>query len=349
MDYLNPTSLVYHKGGLELNINISNWLLENINITSLVESPIIVYNPSNIGIMPLAEETDDDQHGGIYSNTPAYNNTPYYNYDNYDNYDNYNDYDDYDNSVSIEIQPVDQTINENETAQFSFHVRTGGDVEDESYQWYYSTTPTGGGTLIPGAIYTYLKVTGTEENNGRYYYCKFTSDSGDKTSTRALLTVKIHKAYETYVAVGFQSQIPVASNTSVKTISATSVANTSLVSATSTGLLTGKAIGDTTATVTINGITKTIDVHVISNPLEALFKNLATVIRAKNKNSDTYYPNQLVSGLVLNTKDSEPIDTLENLLLYIATFTRYISDIDQSIGLYPYQFASKIAEMLITF
>ena len=347
-----------------MNINISNWLLEEVDSASLVQNPITAYVPSSGGIMPTADDGADG--GGTYtkySKSSYYNyNNKYYNYDNYGDYSKYSRYSDYSdysdygdygdygnyaNQINVNSSPSAQTINEGNIATFTFSVSTGSSVGSKKYQWYYSTTATGSGTAISGATSATYKITGSATNHGRYYYCVFSSSAGNRTSSRALLTVNIYRAYDIYVAVGSTMQIPTASNNTTKSITACSIKNSSLASITTDGVVTGNIIGSTTVTVTIGGTNKTINVYVVENKLEALFATLAIVIRAKNKNSTNYYPNQLLNGFVNNTTTSKIYTSLEALLSDLANNIR--TKTSSTATLRPYQFAKKIAETITSF
>lgn len=296
-----------------MNIKLSSWLIENVNL-ALVQTPVVIYVPSDAGIMPL----DNSGTGGSYDGGEVYVNSyaeyygdyvphndyygdyvPYSDYygdyydDYYGDYYDYGNYSNYFNTVTIASSPVSQTIDEGQTATFSFGVNVGSSVGNKAYQWYYSTTENGSKIKIAGATSSTYTVTGSVVNDGRYYFCEFTSNSRNVTSSRALLTVRITRAYDVFIAVGQKCQIPIATNYSASsspTIVVVDVGNSSLLSATSDGMLTGIATGTTDVTVSVDGITKVVSVAVIDHPLQALFQTIAGVLRAKNDSNDSYHP-----------------------------------------------------------
>lgn len=97
-----------------------------------------------------------------------------------------------DNSGSSTItvsKPADQAVKTGSSATFAVNT-SGGSGSGATCQWYYAASPTGAGTLIPGAtsfIYTLPKT--DSSLNGRYYYCIVKDGPNSVTSSRAKLTV----------------------------------------------------------------------------------------------------------------------------------------------------------------
>lgn len=341
-----------------MSIKLSNWLIEDVD-SSLVQTPVVIYVPTDAGIAPLAYDvygtyTEYVDYGN-YSNYSDYynyynysNHADYYDYENYSDYYNYCDYYDdyygdyydygnyynyynysnYANSVTAGTSPSSKTVNEGATVSFSFSVSTGSSVTSKTYQWYYATSSTGSGTAISGATSTTYSVTGSAANHGRYYYCVCTTNGATKTVTsgRALLSVDIYRAYDIYVGVGSSMQIPTASNTGTRTITACTPANTSLISATANGYVTGLSVGTTTATVTIGGVSKTINVYVVENALVAAFHTIANTIRAKHHTTVAYYPNQFLNGFLSGSAFSTAYTTIEDLLTALSTSVQSEAD-----------------------
>ena len=339
--------------------------MENVDTSTLTSTPVIAYVASDTGVMPLA---DDGDLYGAYANysygdtVAAYYDYSYYDYS-YGNtvaaytetyyseyvetyYSEYYDYSNYFNTVTLSSSPSAQTVNEGSTATFTISVTTGSSVTTKTYQWYYSTTSSGTGTAISGATSASYSVTGSLSNTGRYYYCicKTNGATTTVTSSRALLTVKAYRAYDVYVAPGHQMYIPTASNNSTNTITACTISDTSLATAASDGLVTGVATGTTTATITIGGVSKTVNVYVIEKPLEALFYTLANVMRVRQGISITYYPNQLANVLLSNSVVSASYETMTAMLQDIATNIKSLTSTTTT--LYPYQFAQYIAKTI---
>jgi len=99
-----------------------------------------------------------------------------------------------DEPIIISSQPIDKIINNADIATFSVYTSQGSHI---SYQWYYSSSVNGKGTIIPGATSTYYQdltasycnIIGDASNNGKYYYCIMKNSRGTVESKRAKLTV----------------------------------------------------------------------------------------------------------------------------------------------------------------
>jgi hypothetical protein len=90
--------------------------------------------------------------------------------------------------VVIVGQPEDIVVPEGQDAEF-----TVAAVNDETYQWYYSSTPDGAGTILSGETTDTLAITNVQLADEGYYYCEVMNAAmPDATSERArLLTERI--------------------------------------------------------------------------------------------------------------------------------------------------------------
>lgn len=85
--------------------------------------------------------------------------------------------------VVIVGQPQDAVVAEGEDAEFIVVA-----VNDETYQWYYSATPDGIGTLLTGETSDTLIVSNVQLADEGYYYCEvMNATMPDATSDRARL------------------------------------------------------------------------------------------------------------------------------------------------------------------
>ena len=85
--------------------------------------------------------------------------------------------------VVIVGQPQDAVVPEGEDAEFTVEA-----VNAETYQWYYSATPDGAGTLLTGETAYTLVVPNVQLADEGYYYCEVMNTAmPDATSDRARL------------------------------------------------------------------------------------------------------------------------------------------------------------------
>lgn len=87
--------------------------------------------------------------------------------------------------------PTAKSVKAGTAATFSVRA-SGGNPNNYTYQWYYSTSQNGTGTRISGAIASSYTINASDMSsglNGRYYYCVVSNGEFDITSNRAKLTV----------------------------------------------------------------------------------------------------------------------------------------------------------------
>lgn len=275
-----------------------------------------------------------------YSN--YYDYSEYYNYYNYSVYYNYYNYSNYSNSISVTRHPISQSVQLNETVTFS----VGASNTIDSCQWYVSDTPTGVGTVIPGATTPNYSFVVNRSMDNKYYYCIVRRGGNSATSSRALLTVMTVDAFDIYVAVGSSSNMFfVRANPSTTTIVSAVVSDESVAKVTSSGVITGVSLGSTICTVTGSNGAKaqfTITVLPASDILVVIFRNTAIAIREYKKISNSIYPNQMASYL-RGDGSSIPYSTLADLLLDIADSIRAL---DNSTGhILPSSFYHRILSL----
>ena len=101
--------------------------------------------------------------------------------------------------------PSAKSIKEGYTTSFSV-TASGGNPSSYTYQWYSASSTSGSGTKISGATSRIYSITGSQSNNGKYYYCQVSNGQYTVTSGRARLTVyyppTISNPYSTTVGNG---------------------------------------------------------------------------------------------------------------------------------------------------
>lgn len=176
------------------NINMSSWLMEDINPSEVATPSTTSIEPRGYGeIVGSGCDDDNGNYSDSYSNYSDYSNyydysvySVYGDYYNYSDYYNYYNYYNYSNTVSVATHP--SNANRKAGTSVTFTATFSGTVD--SYQWYVATSSTAAGTAISGATaasYTISSVAVTD--NDKYYYCVAKRSSNTATTNRALLQV----------------------------------------------------------------------------------------------------------------------------------------------------------------
>lgn len=333
-----------------MSADISQWLLEGIDATALENSndTVVVQSDNSYSAHYGAYERYSD-----YSNTYSdyydyyagyydYVYNDYINYSDYSNYYNYYDYYNYSNAIAITLNPVSQSVRENETVTFS--VRASNRID--SCQWYYSTTAQGTAILIPGATSPSYTFVANSSLNNRYYFCIVRRGGNSSTSSRALLTVNTLTTKDLCIAVGTEFQVVlVGANPPTTTISSIQVADESVATVTSAGLITGVAIGQTNCTVVgSNGVTTVFKIIVLEDPLVAVLMNCAIAIRAYRNITYTIPPNMMANMIRGTNTPSYNYDSLTELFQDIAAAIREKDGTTEEIA--PVEFYTRILKLI---
>lgn len=281
---------------------ISNWLLEDIDPVAVAQD-----------IPEEYANTFDFFSAGYYSNmySDSYSVGTYGVYSAYSNYGNYS------NSVSIAVQPVNQTINLGDSVSFSctFSGAT------PTYQWYKANDSTETGVAISGATSATYSFTPTIQDDGKYFYCILTAGNVVNTS-RALLSINSLVAYDIGVAVQCSIDLLKIVTPSTETVTSYIITDTGIASISEDGIVTGIATGSTTCQInSSNGLSKTFTIKVYDAKLDAVVFNIASAIRSYKNISGDITPSRM-ANILKDSSESANYSTLEEFFTDIANAIR---------------------------
>lgn len=327
-----------------MSANISDWLMEGIDASTLETKPgtrdISVddaYNYYNYSNYTVYSQYND------YYNTyyDYYNYSVYYDYYNYSVYYDYYNYSNYSNSISVTSHPISQTVRVGETVTFS--VAASNTID--SCQWYYADSPTSAGTAITGATSPTYSFTALEMLDSRYYYCVVKRGGNSSTSSRALLTIMTLRTFDVCLAVGDEFQIMlIRPNPSTTTIDSVTSSDPNVASVTNSGLITAKSPGRVVFTIVgSNGVTSVSEVVVIMDPLVAVLTNLGIATRAYTGLNSPVHLNQIPNAIRGITQRAS-YSTLEDLFTDLADAIRSVGGTTEAIK--PVDFYNNILSLI---
>lgn len=254
----------------------------------------------------------------------------------YHNYSDYSDYSNYSNTTSITTNPSSQSVVLGDKATFTVVFSNSSVIT--KYQWYVASSDIAPGTEVIDATTASYSFTPAVTDDAKYYYCVATAPGGTVTSGRAMLTVKSLITYDIAVGVGKTIDFVTKMTPSTSTISNIISANTSIVTVTSNAIV-GESEGQTTCTLTSsNGVSKTVNVYVYANELEAILKNIAIATRAKQNKTNTVTGYQMANFLENNNFNTKTYSSLEEFFTDIARIIK----VDSTSKYYPKDFYQNI-------
>lgn len=301
-----------------MNINISAWLLQLIDVSRLNKFPYVLMLPDN-----TPDFYDESGGGGAHIET-SYSRCVENSHTECSEsattcvctFCVHNTCDDesyscdctnvaYYNFITVVASPYSQIVNEGDMANLTFSVSSGKNVTQAMYQWYYASTPWQTGIAIPGANQSTYSFIATNDKDG-YYYCVFTSSQGTITSERARITVNRAYVYEVWVAAGQRCKIPidiVCTDDTVPALSVVNIENSTIATIDAEGMITGLVQGTTSATVKVGEHQRTFTINVIESPLQALFQTTAEILRDKNESITSYAPFEFAAETAKTIED----------------------------------------------
>lgn len=300
-----------------MNIDLSTWLLEHIDIVRLNQFPYILIPNNAIDVF------DESGGGGAHSesshsrcNVTSHSECSQSNTVCKCTFCSDTTCDDesyscnctnvaYYNFITVVTSPYSQIVNEGDRVNLTYSISSGKHVTQTMHQWYYAATPWQAGIAISGANQSTYTFIATNNKDG-YYYCVFTSSQGTITSERARITINRAYVYEVWVAAGQRCKIPidvVSTDDTIPNIRVVRIENSTIATIDAEGMITGLVQGTTSATVNIEGRQRTFTINVIESPLQALFQTTAEILRDKNESINSYAPFEFAAETAKTIED----------------------------------------------
>lgn len=228
---------------------------------------------------------------------------------------------------TITSQPSGVNIDEGGSATFSI-TASGYNV---TYQWQYKS-PNGDWSNITGSTTSNLVYNNLDLTYDEYKYrCVVSTSGGSVTSNEAILTINSIRAYSVGVSLDWSTNILNAVTPSSAVVSSFQIDSTNIADVATDGTIIGKSVGETTCVVaTSTGLTKTVNVRVFDDKMNAVFYNIAVAIRAHTGIIEEMIPARMDNALN-GIAGNKSYDDLGQIFSDIASSVRAIKDISGTI------------------